>query len=110
MFSIPEGIFEAMPNAFIPEKAGPVELDLQFSLSGDQGGDWAVQIGNGTCTTHQGQVTNPLATIHMSAEDFMALFQGELNAVAAYMAGRVKVSGDVMAIMNLLSFFELPKK
>jgi len=109
MFSTPKEIFEAMPNAFIAEKAGPAELDLQFNLSGDQAGDWAVQISNGTCATFEGQVENPLATISISTEDFLALFQGELNAVAAYMAGRVKVTGDVMAIMNLLSFFELPK-
>jgi putative sterol carrier protein len=110
MPTTPKDIFGAMPDAFLPEKAGQIELDLQFNLSGDQGGQWAVQIKNGTCSTHTGQVDDPLATISTSAEDFMALFTGELNAVAAYMAGRVKVAGDVTAIMNLLSFFALPKK
>ena len=109
MFSTPQEIFDAMPNAFLPEKAGTVELDLLFNLSGDQGGDWVVKIADGKCHTEVGKTDHPMATISTSAEDFLALFQGELNAVAAYMAGRVKVVGDVTAIMNLLSFFEWPK-
>jgi putative sterol carrier protein len=39
----------------------------------------------------------------------VAVFNGSLNAVAAYMSGRVQVDGDVTAIMNLLSFFEMPR-
>ena len=49
-----------------------------------------------------------MATITASAEDLVAIFDSSLNAVAAYMSGRVQVIGDVTAIMNLLSFFEMP--
>jgi putative sterol carrier protein len=104
----PEHIFSRMPDAFQAAKAGPVKLLLQFDLTGDHGGEWVVEIADGACTTRPGETDDPTATIRTSAEDFIALFNGELNAVAAYMSGRVKVAGDVTAIMNLLSFFELP--
>lgn len=110
MPATPQEVFDAMPAAFLPEKAGPVEMLLQFSLTGDQGGDWTVEIGGGRCQTHPGPADRPLAVITTSDRDFLALFQGELNAVAAYMSGRVKVDGNVTAIMNLLAFFEMPRR
>jgi putative sterol carrier protein len=105
----PEQIFESMPGAFQPAKAGPVSLTLQFDLTGDHGGEWVVEIADGICNARRGDTDEPTATIRTSAQDFISLFAGELNAVAAYMSGRVKVAGDVTAIMNLLSFFDMPR-
>ncbi|MBN1317901.1 MAG: SCP2 sterol-binding domain-containing protein [Anaerolineales bacterium] len=104
----PDDVFNAMPGAFKPEKAGSVEMNLQFDLSGDTGGKWVVEIVSGECKTRSGTTSSPVAKIQTSDTDFMALFNKNLNAVAAYMSGRVRVDGDVIAIMNLLSFFELP--
>lgn len=108
MPNTPDDIFNAMPGAFLPDKAGQTEMNLQFDISGDDGGKWVVEITGGECRTRKGTVTKPKATIKTSDADMMALFYHELNAVAAYMSGRVRVDGDVVAIMNLLSFFKLP--
>jgi putative sterol carrier protein len=105
----PEEIFESMPGAFQPAKAGPVKLILQFDLTGEHGGEWVVEIADGNCTARPGDTEEPTATIRTSAQDFISLFTGDLNAVAAYMSGRVKVAGEVTAIMNLLSFFDVPR-
>jgi putative sterol carrier protein len=108
MFETPQQVFDAMPPAFQRDKAGPVELALNFSVGGEGGGEWWLQIEDGECRVAAGQLRNPTATIRMSAEDLVAVFGGSLNAVAAYMSGRVKVTGDVTAIMNVLSFFDFP--
>jgi len=110
MFTTPQQVFDAMPAAFRPQKAGATELALQFNVSGDEGGEWTVEIGDGVCKTSPGQADDPIAIIDMSGRDFLAVFGGKLNAVAAYMSGRIKVSGDVMSIMHLLSFFEMPQE
>jgi len=110
MDTTPDAIFNSMPDAFQSAVAGPVKLLLQFDLTGENGGEWVVEIADGTCVTHRGEVDDPTATIRTSAADFIALFTGDLNAVAAYMSGRVKVAGDVTAIMNLLSFFDLRRR
>jgi putative sterol carrier protein len=107
MPSTPQEVFDAMPKAFLPLKAGAAELVIGFNLSGDQGGTWAVEIKDGVCQTRRAEPANPVATIRTSDQDFMALFSGQLNAVAAYMSGRVKVDGNVTAIMNLLSYFDM---
>jgi putative sterol carrier protein len=41
------------------------------------------------------------ATISSSWDDFKALAKGELNPMAAFMAGRVKVAGDMSVAMSL---------
>ena len=110
MPTTPQQLFEAMPAAFRPEKAGPIALTLQFNLQGEMGGEWGVDIEDGACQTSAGQIENPVATVSMSSEDLIAIFDGSLNAVAAYMSGRVQVDGDVTAIMNLLSFFDMTSK
>jgi putative sterol carrier protein len=104
------GTHEFYARADIQQQAGPVNLVLQFDLTGDDGGEWVVEIADGVCSTRRGETEDPTATIRTSAKDFIALFMGELNAVAAYMNGRVQVAGDVTAIMNLLSFFDLPHR
>lgn len=109
MASTPQEIFDAMPGAFRPDKAGSAELSLQFDIRGEAGGEWAVEIASGTCRTWSGRAKEPIATIRSSDSDIVAVFGGSLNAVAAYMSGRVQVDGDVTAIMNLLSFFEMPR-
>ena len=108
MFNTPQQVFDAMPAAFQPKKAGPVELALNFALRGDLGGEWGVCIEEGACHITEGQVQDPAATIRAGAQDFVAIMNRDLNAVAAYMSGRVRVTGDVTAIMNLLSFFDFP--
>ena len=105
MSTTPQEIFNQMSDAFQPQIAGSAEMQLQFSLSGNQGGDWKVEIGNGTCQVSQDRLENPLATIHMRDQDFIGVFSGKLNAVAAFMSGKIRIDGDVTAIMNLLSFF-----
>jgi len=42
-------------------------------------------------------------TLSMAAQDLVALSNGELNAVAAFMQGRIKVSGDMALAMRLQS-------
>ena len=39
-----ERLMSLMPKAFVPEKAGDLEAVIQFNLSGEGGGDWAVTI------------------------------------------------------------------
>jgi hypothetical protein len=53
-------LMSLMPKAFVPEKAGDLEAVIQFNLSGEGGGDWAVTISEGSCSVSRelaGQAT-----------------------------------------------------
>jgi len=98
-------MIEAMPAAFVPEKAGNAKALIQFNLTGDGGGQWAVDVADGTCEVRQETIPQPDLTVTMGANDFVALYQNKLDPIQAFMGGKIKVSGNVGLMMQLLQWF-----
>jgi putative sterol carrier protein len=56
-----------------------------------------------------GDVEAPDATISQDYETAVGLARGEVNAVSAYLTGRIKISGNLMLLMGLQgALAELP--
>lgn len=98
-------VFQEMPNRFDVNKAKDANFSVQFDLSGDNGGQWYVKVANGQCDTGKGTIESPTATIRMDATDYVKMTSGELNPMAAFMSGKVKVEGDLNSVMKLQSLF-----
>lgn len=94
-------IFKEMPNRFNAAAAGDIDVTIQFDLSGDGGGQWHAAIANGAVTVNEGPAENAKATLIMDVDDFVAMSTGELNAMAAFMSGKIKVEGDLGTVMKL---------
>ena len=103
----PQEIFDAMPGRFLPEQAGDLRAIIQFDLSGDGGGQWNATIANRQLTVQPGVAVSPSLTFSAAASDYVAMINGELNPMQAFMQGKVRVRGDmplVMRMQNLFSF------
>ena len=98
-------IFKEMPNRFKADKAGDLDVTVQFDLTGDDGGQWYVQIADGACNVQDGIADSPKATIRMDASDYVDMTTGKLNAMAAFMSGKVKVEGDLNTVMKIQQIF-----
>jgi putative sterol carrier protein len=98
-------VFKEMPNRFDASKASGVNLSIQFELSGDNGGQWFVKVADGQVDSGEGTIESPKATIRMDGNDYVAMTSGELNPMAAFMSGKVKVEGDLGSVMQLQSLF-----
>ncbi len=101
-------IFEKMPDAFLPEKAGDVNKTIQLHLNGDTGGQWHINIANDTATVVEGQANAPHLTLRMPAADFVDLVHGRANPMSLFMAGKIKVEGDVSLAMKFQDMFARP--
>lgn len=94
-----------MPEAFQCEKAGDTKAVIKIELSGEGGGVWTVNVGNGQCTVTPDGDQPAQATISASADDFLALMQGQLNPVSAFMMGKIRVTGDMALVMKFQQWF-----
>jgi putative sterol carrier protein len=101
-------LMQQMPGAFLPDKAGSVNTVVQFNLSGEGGGTWAVKIADGKCEVSEGKADAPKSTVTASATDYLAIARGELNAVSAFMGGKLKVAGDMSLMMKFMDWFARP--
>jgi putative sterol carrier protein len=106
MSSQPRELLEAMPAAFLPEKAGNTKAQIQLDLTGEGGGPWVLDVSDGQCQVKNEKASQPDVTVTMDAGDFVALYKNELNPVQAFMGGKIRVSGNVGLVMQLLNWFK----
>lgn len=107
MSSEARALVEGMPEAFLPEKAGGAKALIQLDLTGDGGGQWVVDVADGKCDVREEMVENPEVTVTMAANEYVALAKGQLNAVQAFMSGKIKIAGNVGLVMQLMQWFDL---
>jgi putative sterol carrier protein len=98
-------IAETMVASFVPEKAQGVDVIIQFDLSGDNGGQFWLDIKDGQIASYEGVNENPKMTLKANAEDWYNVATGKLNAMQAFMSGKIKIQGDMSVAMKLNSMF-----
>jgi putative sterol carrier protein len=98
-------LFERMPEVFDAQKAGDLNATVLFDLSGEGGGKWHVNVADGVCTTGEGAVEEPTATIRMDAADYVDMVAGRLNAMEAFMQQKIRVEGDLSTVMKFQTLF-----
>ena len=104
----PDQVFEQLPNFFHAEKAGATNATINFDLSGEQGGQWHVNVGNGAASSGKGLAENPNLTFLADARDYVKIALGQLDPTAAFMQGKVKIKGDMGLAMKFGSMFKRP--
>jgi putative sterol carrier protein len=103
-------IFEGMQERFVPEKAADVDADIVFEIKdNDDVHPYLVAIHNQTCKAEQGSVEDPKVKLSAGLVPFIKLVTGEAQGPALFMAGKLKVSGDLMFSTRIMTFFDQPK-
>jgi len=84
-----------------PDVVAKIASVYQFDISGPGGGEWSVD-----CTTPGGAVSagrrnEATCTVRCTDADFLNIVNGELNALKAFMSGKLKIQGDMGLAMKL---------
>ena len=58
-------IFEKCPEAFRADAASGVDVAIQFSITGEGGGEWYTEIRGGICRVEAGHLFRSSCTITM---------------------------------------------
>ncbi|MGO9569367.1 MAG: SCP2 sterol-binding domain-containing protein [Desulfomonilaceae bacterium] len=100
-------VFEKMPEVFNPTAAAGLNVIYQFHITGEQAGDWNVVIKEGTCAVNKGVHDSPSVSLTMADADWLAMCNGTLNGMTAFMTGKLKATGDIMAAQRIPNLFPL---
>ena len=103
-----QSLMEKVVRAFQPEKAAGVDVKIQLRLSGSQGGDWGVTIRDQRLIIEPGELTEPNLEFTADTKDVLDIYSGKLDAVQAYMQGRVQFKGEMGLAMRLIGLFQRP--
>jgi putative sterol carrier protein len=103
--STPQGVFDAMRGSFQPAKAKGVHARYQWDLSGPNGGEWWIEVNDGTYKMGKGKISNPSVTFIAKDKDWVAICHDQLSGTWAYMTGRLKVRGNQAVARKLGEIF-----
>ena len=82
-------------------------LAVQMNFTGDNGGVMYVEIKDGKVNVEPYEYNDRSCAITISIDDFSKLIAGQLDPIAAFTMGKLKVDGD---IGKALEFSKLLKK
>ncbi len=94
-------------KAFIPDKAAGLEAIVQYHLTGDEGGDYIITIGDDKCSVQEGVAEDPVMTMTADGPYFRDVLLGKEDGMKGFMEGKLQLAGDLNLAMKLTSFFKM---
>ena len=103
-------VFEQMSARFRPDHAAGVDAESQFVIrDGTEEHPYLVVIRGGRCDVRPERGTAPRVTLVAELLAFVQLVTGHAEGANLFMTGRLRVAGDLVFALRLLSFFDRPK-
>jgi len=94
-----------------PERPG-ASAKMQYVVTGGPEGDikyyWVLDNGK-LLESHLGEIADADFTLTLTYDDSVKVAQGELDANAAFMQGRMKVAGNMGKLMQLMPLTNSPE-
>ena len=103
-------VFEQMRARFRSEHATGVDAESQFVIrDGADEHPYLVAIRGGRCDVRPERGKEPRVTLVAELLPFVQLVTGNAEGAQLFMTGRLRVAGDLVFALRLLSFFDRPK-
>ena len=103
MGDVARDFFKALPDRATPERTAGINKTYRFVIDG--AGTWTVKVNDEGAEVSEGEEGDADATVSASEETFEKLLNREQSPTTAFMLGKVKVDGDIGAVMKLQKLF-----
>ena len=90
-----------LPARFNPAKATGVDVVVQVSIKGENGGDWIVTIKNQELNIKTGIDPSSTLSLKMTEKDYLDLVNGKISAEKAFFTGKVQFKGNIAVALKL---------
>mmetsp|Transcript_117928 Transcript_117928/g.165791 ORF Transcript_117928/g.165791 Transcript_117928/m.165791 type:complete len:112 (+) Transcript_117928:71-406(+) len=108
-----QALFDAMSAAVKAKGPELVKIGgavFQFVISdGGDAGKFVLDLKNGSGSAKAGEEGSADCTITMADADFVAMAEGKLDGMQAFMGGKLKIKGNMMLAQKLQSILEAAK-
>ena len=98
-------LISGMALSFNANAANDLKAVIQFDVTGDDPGQYYLNIAEKECTAFEGTHAKPTLTIRTPAGVWMAISRGEMNGAMAMMSGKYSVKGNLGLLMQLNKLF-----
>ncbi len=103
VISSPREFFEkSLPSRFDPAKAAGLDAVIQMNITGSKGGDWTITVRDQKMDIKEGIHASPAIAVKIADADFVDLVNGKLNAIGAFMAGKIEFKGSMSLGLKLI--------
>jgi hypothetical protein len=96
---------EAIKN--FPDKAKEIGAVYLFKITGDDGGEWTVDLVSATPSCTPGNKGNAQCTIEVAHADFKEMLKNPALGMQLYFQGKLRVTGDPMLATKLQKLFSM---
>ena len=100
-----ESLIAMIPKTLPGDKAKRADTVIQLNVTGSQAGQWNVVVKDGNVNVAKGMHAAPELTVTADTADVLAVADGKLDPMAAFMQGKAKVQGDMSEAMELAKLF-----
>ncbi|MEM3833465.1 MAG: SCP2 sterol-binding domain-containing protein [Thermoprotei archaeon] len=104
--SLIQAVYEKAKLKMGNEMAGWNKI-FQFNIEG--GEPFYIEFKQGSANVVQGSHNSPTATLTMSKETLIKILKGELDSMAAFIRGQMKITGNVIETTSLRKMIEAAK-
>ena len=92
---------KTLPERFDASKAAGVDVVVQVSIKGENGGDWIVVIKDQKIDIKEGVHPSPNLSLRMAEKDYLDLVNDRISAEKAFFTGRVQFKGNIALALKL---------
>ncbi|MGB0467939.1 MAG: SCP2 sterol-binding domain-containing protein [Pontibacterium sp.] len=98
-------IFSEMKQRFNPAAAADADVVFQYVI--DDESHWHVTVVDNDCSIAEGEHEDATVTLNMDSATLEEVMSGETDGMQAFMTGRIKADGDIMAATKLAVLFPI---
>lgn len=101
-----EQAFAALQKAFRPDIAVDQDVVVRWDIITPAGtSSYQMNVEAGTCHVTPGVPSSPWVMLGVDLPDFLRLVAGRIDWMPAFMAGTLRLSGDLLLAKNLQHWF-----
>ena len=98
-------LLDTMVSRFSPSAAADMDEVFQYHI--EDGGDYYLVIKDQTCQLGNGEHDDPSVSLTLDSDTLAEIMSGELDGMQAFMAGRIKTTGNMMLAPRLTDLFPI---